>query len=160
MDDKGPRTISSQPSSSHPKTQSKASSQRQMTSKIPPSERTGAAIVSSDDPFTADLRVRAEDKQKHYPGQDGLIAVNNATMNSMLWGGPWILPHKRDSWRPLDEGVGHSEARYLGPAGGEGEGSKEAESPKKKKRRHMLSGLLRAKGKSVGAGNGDGNIIR
>lgn len=160
MDDKGPRTISLQPSSSHPKTQSKASSQRQMTSKISRSERTGAAILNSDDPSTADLRAWAEDKQKHYPGQDGSIAVNNATMNSMVWGGPWILPHKRASLRPPDERVSHSEARYMGPAGGEGEGSKEAESPKKKKKRHMLSGLFRAKGKSVEAGNGDDNIIR
>ncbi|KAK0510865.1 hypothetical protein JMJ35_006417 [Cladonia borealis] len=159
MDDKCPRTISSQPSSSHPKTQSKAS-QRQMTSKTPPSERTGAAIMNSDDPSSADLRAWAEDKQKHYPGEDGSIAVNNATMSSMAWGGPWILPHKRGILRPPDERVSYGEARYMGPAGGEGEGSKEAESPKKKKKLYMLSGLFRAKGKSVEAGNGDDNIIR
>ena len=161
MDDKGPRTTSSLPSSSHPKTQSKTSSQQEIPSKIPPSERTGAAIMNSDDPSTADLRAWAEDKLKHYPGQDGSIAVNNATMNSMAWGGPWILPHKRENLRPFDEKVSHGEARYMGPAGGEGEGSKEAESPKKKKKkRHRLSGLFRARDKSVEAGDGNDNIIR
>ena len=131
-----------------------------MPSKSSPSERTGAAIINSDDPSTADLRAWAEDKQKHYPGQDGSTAVNNATMNSMVWGGPWILPHKQDTLRPPDERVSHSEARYIGPAGGEGEGLKEADSPNKKKKRHMLSGLFRARGKSVEAGKGDDNTIR
>ena len=116
--------------------------------------------MNSDDPSTADLRAWAEDKQKHYPGQDGSIAVNNATMNSMVWGGRWTLPHKHDTLRPPNERVSHGEARYIGPAGGEGEGLKEADSPNKKKKRRMLSGLFRAKGKSVEAGKGDDNIIR
>ena len=131
-----------------------------MPSKNSPSERIGAAIMSSDDPSTADLRAWAEDRQKHYPGQDGSIAVNNATMNSMAWGGRWILPHKQDALRPSDERVSHGEARYMGPGAGEGEGSKEAESPKKKKKRYFLSGLFRAKSKRVKAGAWDDNIIR
>ena len=88
------------------------------------------------------------------------IAVNNATMNTMAWGGPWILPHKHDTLRPPNERVSHGEARYMGPAGGEGEGSKEAERPKKEKKRNMLSGLFRANGKRVEAEKGDDNIIR
>ena len=116
--------------------------------------------MSSDDPSTADLCAWAEDKQKHYPGQDGSIAVNNATMISMAWGGPWILPHKQDTLRPSDERVSHGEARYMGPAGGEGEASKEAESPKKKKKRNLLSGFFRVKGKRVEAGKWTDNIIR
>ena len=117
--------------------------------------------MNSDDPSTADLRAWAEDKQKHYPGQDGSIAVNNATMNSMAWGGPWILPHTEDDLRAPDDRVSHDEARYMRPAEGEGEGSKEAEGLKQKtKKRNRLSEVFRAKGKSVKAGNGEDNIVR
>ena len=44
------------------------------------------------------------------------------------------------------------------PIEGEGEGSKEAESPKKEKR-HGLLGLFRAKGRSVKDGNVEGDTI-
>ena len=55
--------------------------------------------------------------------------------------------------------VRHGGANYMGAAEGESEGSKEAESPKKEKR-HGLPGLFRAKGRSVKAGNVEGEIIR
>ena len=52
-----------------------------------------------------------------------------------------------------------TEANYMGPAEGEGEGSKEAERPKKDKKRCRLPGMFRANGKSIKAGNEEDNII-
>ena len=80
-------------------------------------ERPGAAIISSDDPSTADLRRWALDKQLQYPGQDGSFAQGARTagvVDGMGWSGPWLLPHKGDTLPPPDERVVHGEPKIVG----------------------------------------------
>jgi len=134
---------------------------RETLSQAPTAQRPGASIMASDDPSTAALRTWAEDKEKTYPGQDGSITVNPASMDAMAWGGPWTLPYKGDTLPPPDKRVAHGKATYVGPAEEEkrvvGKADREGG-----KRKHRVSGLFRREKKGGGKdGKGDeDDVIR
>ena len=144
--------------SKHPDTNPTAS-HLEVTPPPPPhrkseNERPGAAIFNSDDPSTEALRCWAQDKQKHYPGQDGSFAQGGNTagvVDGMAWGGPWLLPHKGDTLPPPDHGVVHGEARVVG--GGDGERDDGEREGGEVKRGRGLMGLL-GRGRSGGRDGG------
>ncbi|MCJ1451644.1 hypothetical protein MMC28_001984 [Mycoblastus sanguinarius] len=123
---------------SNPTTQTHqpTSSQDRRDSKSPKPARPGQSIMESNDPSTAALRAFAEEKSKHYPGQDGSFSTGYNSGDTMGWAtDSWILPHKGDTKLPPG-GMAHGEAKVVDGAEGE-----------EKKKRHSFGGLFHKKGK-------------
>ncbi len=123
--------------------------------------------MESNDPATDALRCWAADKQTHYPGQDGSIAVNGNSVDAMAWGGPITFPRKGDTLPPPDERArvgkfGHGDVKYVGPSEGEADGDAREGVNGEGKKKRRFSRLFRRKEKG-GDGKGwseGGDVVR